>query len=204
MDKSLFHDVSFPLPLLIGARGGPERRTEIVELASGHEVRRSRWRASRRRYDIGVGVRSPAEAGELLAFFEAREGRRYGFRLTDPLDHSSAASGDDPAPFDQAIGLGDGVRRSFPLAKDYGGVKRTIMLPHPGSLTVAVDGEALAQGWSFADGEIHFDLPPEAGKTLTAGFLFDVPVRFGEDSLSFTLGAQGASLSGLTLQEVRL
>ncbi len=34
-----FHDVRFPTNLSFGAIGGPERRTEIVALASGFEER---------------------------------------------------------------------------------------------------------------------------------------------------------------------
>ena len=39
----------------IGASGGPERRTEIVVLGSGHEERNSRWADSKRSYNAGYG-----------------------------------------------------------------------------------------------------------------------------------------------------
>ena len=35
-----FHDILFPLDIALGARGGPERRTQIVELASGDDIYR--------------------------------------------------------------------------------------------------------------------------------------------------------------------
>ena len=53
-----FHDVRFPADLSFGSVGGPERRTEIVTLANGHEERNSPWADSRRRYDAGIGMRS--------------------------------------------------------------------------------------------------------------------------------------------------
>ena len=51
-----FHEVRFPTDIARGARGGPERLTQIVALASGREVRNSRWAHSRRCYDAGLGV----------------------------------------------------------------------------------------------------------------------------------------------------
>ena len=44
-----FHDIRFPPSLSFGALGGPERRTEIVALANGHEERNTPWSQSRRR-----------------------------------------------------------------------------------------------------------------------------------------------------------
>ena len=46
-----FHEVRFPDDISRGARGGPERRTQVVELASGDEERNASWADSRRRYD---------------------------------------------------------------------------------------------------------------------------------------------------------
>ena len=52
-----FHEVLFPDAISRGARGGPERRTQIVELASGAEERNASWVNSRRRYDVAYGIR---------------------------------------------------------------------------------------------------------------------------------------------------
>ena len=38
-----FHEVRFPDNISRGARGGPERRTQIVEMASGDEERNGSW-----------------------------------------------------------------------------------------------------------------------------------------------------------------
>ena len=38
-----FHPVRFPLDVSLGARGGPERKTDVVTLASGREQRNGRW-----------------------------------------------------------------------------------------------------------------------------------------------------------------
>ena len=84
-----FHEVRFPLDVALRGSGGPVRRTEIVTLASGREHRNSRWADSRRRYDAGLGIRTLDALHAVLAFFEERRGRLYGFRYRDRVDHRS-------------------------------------------------------------------------------------------------------------------
>ena len=86
-----FHDVRFPTDISRGAQGGPERRTEIVTLGSGHEERNSRWADSRRSYNAGYGVKSLDDLHAVIAFFEERRGRLFGFRWKDHLDFKSGA-----------------------------------------------------------------------------------------------------------------
>ena len=66
-----FHEVRFPDNISRGARGGPERRTQIVELASGDEERNASWANSRRRYDVAYGIRRADDLAAVVAFFEA-------------------------------------------------------------------------------------------------------------------------------------
>ena len=51
-----FHDVRFPANLSFGSTGGPERRTEVVQLTNGFEERNTPWAQSRRRYDAGLSL----------------------------------------------------------------------------------------------------------------------------------------------------
>lgn len=74
-----FHNIRFPLDISIGARGGPQRLTDIVTLASGAEERNSRWMHSRRRYDAGYGVKSRADMRNVLDFFEGGAGASMRF-----------------------------------------------------------------------------------------------------------------------------
>jgi uncharacterized protein (TIGR02217 family) len=74
-----FHEALFPLDVALGARGGPERRTDVVRLGSGREERNQRWARSRRRWDAGYGVKSLAALASVAEFFEERRGRLYGF-----------------------------------------------------------------------------------------------------------------------------
>jgi uncharacterized protein (TIGR02217 family) len=214
MAITAFHDIRFPLDIALGARGGPERRTEIVTTASGREERNARWAHSRRKYDAGYGVRSIARLAEVVAFFEERRGRLCGFRFRDRLDWSSAPGNAAPAAGDQVIGTGDGVASDFALTKTYGDVfapySRPIGKPVAGSVRVAVNGAEKVEGVDFTvnagTGMVSF-LPsslPAAGAPVTAGFLFDVPVRFDTDYLEFDLSAfEAGAIPSIPLIEIR-
>ena len=99
-----FQEVRFPDNISRGARGGPERRTQIVELASGAEERNASWANSRRRYDVAYGIRRADDLAAVVAFFEARNGRLHGFRFKDWADFKSCLPSQTPGPADQPIG----------------------------------------------------------------------------------------------------
>ena len=120
MPDAGFHEVRFPLDIALGSRGGPERRTDVVALGSGHEERNSRWADSRRAYNAGYGVKSLDDLHAVVAFFEERRGRLYGFRWKDHADFRSCPPSATPTALDQSIGVGDGTRATFPLVKQYG------------------------------------------------------------------------------------
>lgn len=204
-----FHDVRFPTDIARGARGGPERRTEVATLGSGFEERNAVWAHSRRRWDAGLGVRTLAQLSGVVTFFEERRGRLVGFRFRDPLDHASAAPGAAIGPADQALGTGDGARRRFRLAKTYGAFDpyvRPIAKPVAGSVRVAVAGvETTGFALDMSDGSVVLDVAPANGAAVTAGFAFDVPVRFDVDRLEVDLSAfQAGSVPSIPLVEIRL
>ena len=178
-----FDDVAYPLTLGRDAAACPEFSTSVAVTASGHEYRNALWSDARMRYDVGPGIRSEAELGTLIAFFRARYGPARGFRLRDPFDFSSAAMTGTPSASDQRIGTGDGMASRFRLVKNYGEQQRRITRPQPGSIRIAAGGVETA-AWRYeAGGWIVFDSAPPAGAPITAGYLFDVPVRFAEDRL---------------------
>jgi uncharacterized protein (TIGR02217 family) len=163
----------------------PNFSTNVVTSASGFEARNANWAQARMRFDLGPGVRGDAELETLLGFFRARRGPAVAFRFRDPYDNSSNGMTGAPAATDQLIGTGDGATDSFALVKSYGpGEQRRITRPVAGTVRVAVDGTELATGWTLdANGVVSLDDPPAAGATVTAGFLFDTPVRFAEDRI---------------------
>jgi uncharacterized protein (TIGR02217 family) len=188
-DVQAFDDVSFPLTIGREASVSPGFSTQIVTTASGHEQRNMDWASGRMRFDAGPGVRSETDLQALIAFFRARRGAAKGFRFRDPLDHSSNGMTGTPTALDQPLGTGDGTATQFDLVKLYGaGVeaeRRRISRPEPGSVHVAVNGSPVSSGWALLEkGVIAFELAPATGAVLTAGYRFDVPVRFAEDVLS--------------------
>lgn len=199
-----FHDIRFPTRLAFGSGVSIERKVEITSLASGHERRISPWAQGRRHYLIGAGVRSLTDAAELLSFYEAREGRLYGFRFKDFADFKSVALNAAPSSADQVIGTGDGVRTAFQLTKAYGAVMRPITKPVDGTVTVAVNGVETTATVDQSTGVVTFSIAPAAGATISAGFEFDVPVRFNSDRIEMTLESfEAGRVAAVALIEVR-
>ena len=188
-----FDNVRFPLSISRGLSGGPERRTDVVMTASGHEERNARWADSRRSYNVGYGVKSVDDLQSVISFFEERRGRLYAFRFKDYTDYKSCLPSHVVSATDQVIGNGDGVTTTFQLVKNYGAQRpwtRTIVAPVLGTVTVAINGlnstfftVDLTTGLvTFAAGHI----PPSAA-VVSAGFEFDVPVRFDTDKIKINL-----------------
>jgi len=205
-----FHEVRFPDNISRGARGGPRRLTQVIELASGDEERNGSWANSRRVYDVSYGIRNANDLDSVVHFFESRMGRLYGFRFKDWLDYKSCKPMQISLPMDQVIGTGDGSQTQFQLVKVYAsGAQswtRTITKPVADTVRVALAGVEQASGWSVSTstGIVTFSAAPGVGVTVTAGFQFDVPVRFDTDQLDVTLDIERlGSIPSIPLIEVR-
>ena len=208
-----FHEIRFPTNLSFGSVGGPERRTEIVTLANGFEERNAPWAHSRRRYDAGVGIRSLDDIETLIAFFEARQGQLIAFRWKDWSDYKTAAASAATAFDDQVIATGDGATRTFQLVKNYtsGGTTytRPITKPVLGTITIGVQGAPMTETIHYdvdvTTGMVTFDLAPEEGVAITAGFEFDVPVRFDTDGIQTSMSSfQAGDVPNVPVMEVRV
>jgi uncharacterized protein (TIGR02217 family) len=201
-------DVLFPIEIGAQASVAPTFSTNIVSSASGFESRNVNWSQGRLRFDAGPGVRGDAELETLLSFFRARRGAAVAFRFRDPYDFSSSGMTGVPSAMDQGIGTGDGTLDSFALVKTYGsGEQRRITRPVPGSVRIAVNATELATGWTLGDkGSVQFTEAPAAGVSVTAGFLFDTPVRFAEDRLEINratfLAGEAPSVPLVEIREV--
>jgi len=188
-----FDNVRFPLSISRGLTGGPERRTDVVMTASGHEERNARWAGSRRSFNVGYGVKSVDDLQSVISFFEERRGRLYAFRFKDYTDYKSCLPSHAVSATDQVIGTGDGVTAVFQLLKSYGTQRpwpRVIVAPVANKVVMALNGvpttnfilDATTGLVTFSMGHI-----PPAGVSITAGFEFDVPVRFDTDKIKVNL-----------------
>lgn len=207
-----FHEIRFPANLSFGSVGGPERRTEIVALSNGHEERRTPWAHSRRHYDAGLGLRSLDDIADLIAFFEARGGQLHGFRWKDWADYKSGAPSAAHHFQDQIIGTGDGRTTAFQLTKRYSSgpnsYARPVVKPVQGSVLVGVGSDEVFEGTDFnvdpATGIVTFAAAPGQGAVVTAGFEFDVPVRFDTDRIAVSVSSfQAGDMPRVPVIEVR-
>ena len=207
------HEVRFPANLSFGSAGGPERRTEVVALTNGFEERNTPWAQARRHYDAGVGLRSLDDIADLIAFFEARQGQLFGFRWKDWSDFKSCKPSADTAYDDQAIGTGDGSRTSYQLTKSYvsglAAQVRTITKPVAGTVRVGLQGDELQEGVHYsvdwATGVVSFTSAPAVDEQITAGYEFDVPVRFDTARIQVSVASfQAGDVPQVPVVEVRL
>ena len=208
-----FHEIRFPANLSFGSTGGPQRRTEVVTLANGFEERNTPWAHSRRRYDAGVAMRSLDDVEALIAFFEARQGQLYGFRWKDWSDYKSCRPTAEVAFSDQVIAHGDGVSDVFQLAKVYrSGAQsylRPLAKPVLGTVRLGVGGDELLDGVHYevdtATGLITLAETPPEGVEVTAGYEFDVPVRFDTDRIEVSVASfRAGDVPNVPVVEVRV
>jgi len=208
-----FHEVRFPASLSFGSLGGPERLTDIVTLANGFEERNTPWAQARRRYDAGVALRSLDDVEALIAFFEARQGQLYGFRWKDWSDFKSGRAGAAPAFDDQRIGVGDDAEVAFQLFKTYRSgaheAVRPIVKPVAGSVRIGLGGVEMREGVHYAvddtTGIVTFSEPPNRDVAVTAGYEFDVPVRFDTDRIQVSLASfRAGEVPDVPVVEIRV
>lgn len=179
------------------AQVAPMFATQIVIVDSGAEQANARWANALRAINIPDGVRDHATFEALKDHWLIMGGPAHTWPWRDPTDFASIPLVTvNTAPvvtgLDVTIGTGDGVTTSFQLFKRYtlGGFNydRPIHYPVVSSVLVRVDGvdtEAVSpvNNWSVTreGGVVTFDTAPGVGDVVTAGFLFDLQVRFEND-----------------------
>lgn len=114
---------------------------------------------------------------------------------------------------DQIIGYGDGARTEFQLTKTYrsgeNAYARPIDKPVPGSVRIGMHDTELRDGVAFsvdtATGRVTFAEPPITGIAVTAGFEFDVPVRFDTAAIQTSVANfQAGEVPSIAVVEVRV
>lgn len=214
-----FHPDRFPDDISYGSRGGPTFNTKVVRLPSGAEQRISRWTSPLRSYNARYGLKTHASLYTLMEHYIAREGAAHTFPYKDWNDYCTTATGTTHSPGDAAvtkddveIAVGDGSTTDFQLIKKYisGATTRTrnIKLPLSSSLLMALDGVSTTDFTvNTTTGVVTFTTAPGISVSITAGFEFDVHVRYGEEiDLSFDASIESfdaESLPDVPLVEVR-
>ena len=207
-----FHDIQFPSNISFGSSGGPQFSTDVLEVSSGREERISKWNTPKRHYDVSYGIRSYADLVTVLKFYVGRQGGLNEFRYKDWTDFTSRWDYElGLSNIDQIIGIGDGSTTTFQLVKRYtsGIYSRIRLITKPISSTVSIAKDEVGQvsGWTVnaLTGIVTFSVAPVQGVKITAGFEFDVVVRFEDnidDLLSITSEDFGSGVTNINLVEV--
>ncbi len=199
-----FHDILFPLDLGYCTSKSIIRKAEIINFISGNEQRNGRKYHSKRRYEIGLAPSLFSQLTEICEFYEARRGPLVAFKWHDKLDYKSCKPDADITAMDQNLGQYDGSNNLFQLQKKYGedtdqdqNYYRNITKPKLDSLSVAVNGNILASNSYSLDvmsGKILINALANLniGDEISAGFEFDVMVRFEQQSLDIDYKAYSA------------
>jgi uncharacterized protein (TIGR02217 family) len=198
-EDDLFIDTLFPLSLSTGATISHEFQTLITRVDNGFETRNPRWNTSLRLYTLRT-ARSLQDLEIMRAFFVVMRGRQRSFRFKDFSEYTSSSWGTSDVtpnaitPLDQNIGTGDGSTVDFQIRKQYtvagNTITRNITKPVDDTVRIAVAGSELVAGSptdfviDYTTGIATLSVAPSNGQAVTAGFEFDVPVRFDTDILA--------------------
>lgn len=200
-----FHEVRFPEDVSWGSQGGPVFKTQVFTSHRGHEKRNIDWSQPMMEFNVAYGIKQDSHILSVMNFFNARQGRLFGFRYKNWADYR--ASGE--------VARGDGDNRRLPLYKKYSTPSGEFMCRRlwkivRGSVRgVVVGGTPSVEGAGFHidydSGEIILNSNLADGDVVTVENLeFDEPVRFDEDSLDNVIDAyNNNSLSKLSLVGIR-
>lgn len=203
-----FDEEQFPSDISRGATAKTSRVVDIVSLRSGHEERNTIWTNSRRSYDASLGLRELDDVYSVIEFWEARRGRLRGFRFKDWADFKSTSPNTSVSNVDQAMATLTAT--TFQLQKVYSPLSnpytRTITKPVDGTVVIRDNTGSLTEGsdWTmdYTTGIATFSSAPTG--TPTAGFEFDVPVRFMDEDLEINVALfDVGSVPAVNLVEVR-
>jgi uncharacterized protein (TIGR02217 family) len=205
----------------------PRTKTTIQATAGGGEQRNQDWEHPLHRFVLPEAIaRDWSVVEDLKKHWLITRGPFHSFPWRDPLDKASCdlLAPNEPdaaviarvAATDQPLGTVDGFTDTFRLMKTYlrGGetYDRMIYLPVLDTVVIAIDGDVIpGAGYTVSrpGGEVTFAAPPDPGDyedgIITAGFLFDVEVRFESDDVLEALVRtwQVGGFADLTLIEVR-
>jgi len=137
----------------------------------------------------------------------------YGFRWKDWADFKSAVPSRAITHNDQLIGMGDEVQLTFQVVKNYSSgtasYARPITKLVAGTVQVGVSGDPQIEGVDYTvdldTGVVTFTHPPDVQGEVTAGYEFDVPVRFDMDTIVSSMATfQAGEVPDVPVIEVRV
>jgi len=199
----------------------PRWSTDLQQVDSGAERANQRWEHPLHTFNLPDAIRTHDTFEGIHDHWMAMRGPAYTFPFKDPLDFASTPLvSPNIAPTlsrtDQTLGTGDGSTILFQLVKAYArgaqSYSRNIYHPVVSTVLIGLDGVdpltvSPTMGYSVdrLTGIVTFDTPPSPGVVVSAGFLYDVQVRFDSDDafdgIVKTFGITG--FADIELTEVR-
>jgi uncharacterized protein (TIGR02217 family) len=199
-----FHDVKFFPYLSFGARVSVRYKTHVIKMRSGREERIGEWQDALREFDVTPALRDQADLNEVLAFFEARGGPRFAFKLLDPTDNTV---------FNGYVGVGNNEQTQFSLFKIYSldvpeeiqSTIRPITCPDETTVQIFFNSVLQTSGYTIntTTGLVIFSSPPSSSVTITWSGLFYVPVRFTDTKMAVSISAYESFDWRIRLMEIR-
>lgn len=201
-----FHNTRFPEDVSWGSSGGPQFKTQIFESFRGFEKRNIDWAQPIMKFNVAYGVKTDVQTLSVLNFFNARQGRAYGFRYKNWGNYRIQSG---------VIATGDGLSTRLSIFKFYGfqGARmykrlRKIVAGSVVNVGVGAIGgmvEGVDYNIDYDAGEISLNFAPGYGIPVYAETLeFDEPVRFEDDSMQAIIdGFNNQSLTDLGLIGVK-
>ena len=203
----------FPTDISYGSVGGPAYNSVVISTSGGHEQVIQYWEYPLHEYDVSYGIRTQVDLYQVIEYFHAMAGQTHSFRYKDHQDFRSGSDqsvGASPTATDELLGVGDNSETDFQLIKNYtkGVINQTRIINKPvsGTVVVSLDDVPQGSGWSIdtTTGLIVFTAAPALGVNVKAGFEFDVPVRFNQNSLPVSWENFQAQSTSIMLFEKRI
>lgn len=199
-----FHNVTLNTYFSLNAQVTIRFRTNVHVMKEKHEERIGDWQDPLREYNLTPALRDQADLDELIAFWRARYGQRYTFKLVDPIDNSVT---------NHQFGIGNGSQKIFQLVKRYTtGISgdthvyyRPIVLPDANGLRIYVGGVEQTGGFTvdYLTGVVTFVTAP-GNVPLTWTGTFQVPVNFAVNQLFPYIEMYERFETPITLIEARM
>jgi len=170
--------------------GGPKYRTKIIRTGYEFEKRWSQQSVWLYEGNLSEILLDQDQVRYLIAFLNARQGKRQGFRFRFWADCQVTAAPKDLGGDCSTQGVttplrGDGERQMFHLLKKYQQGEHVTYKPihKPDTVQVFVGGELTLATYSRSTGRLFLRVPPEPNQRITWSGTFDLPVRFDTDTI---------------------
>ena len=200
-----FHEIQFPTKIDLDYSGGPEYNVIVNRSDSRSEQRVQLSSRPFHTYKISSGSKRPDSAQALIAFWHARRGMTYGFRLKDWNDYSSGPISPLANVLATAQPLVQIDTTHWQLYKTYPDpylplqriIDKPVLAPSESKLYTGIQlylngaGSPLVEGTDYTvdytSGLVTLvSSGARAGTSFKANYEFDVPARFDTLQLSMT------------------